>query len=174
MFPRYICWVWVHSRRSKSLIWEGTFSESVFEIIKKWRRRGRALNNSSGNLHSTLHCIALTRPKRFRKEINYILIHHNTLQSFVWSSIASMFPFWKLNVFICGFSTKVTCAFLFSETMEKWRFQRYIRHAKNGGPAGKFLSIRIPISDLRNSVVGMKLLRFSIPICSDRTLSGDR
>ena len=87
MFPRYICWVWVHSRRSKSLIWEGTFSESVFEIIKKWRRRGRALNNSSGNLHSTLHCIALTRPKRFRKEINYILIHHNTLQSFVWSSI---------------------------------------------------------------------------------------
>ena len=36
-------------------------------------------------------------------------------------------------------------------------------------PAGKFLSIGIPISDLRNSVVGMKSLRFSIPICSDRT-----
>jgi len=30
-----------------------------------------------------LHCIALTRTKRLRKEIKYILIHNNTLQSFV-------------------------------------------------------------------------------------------
>ena len=37
-----------------------------------------------------------------------------------------MFPFWKLNVFICGFSTKVSRAFLASVTMEKWRFQGYI------------------------------------------------
>ena len=38
-------------------------------------------------------------------------------------------------------------------------------------PAGKFLSIGIPISDLRNSDVGIKSLRFSIPICSDHTKS---
>ena len=45
------------------------------------------------------------------------------------------FPFWKLSIFICGFSTKVTHAFLASETKEKWRFQRYIGHAtlKKGG-----------------------------------------
>ena len=30
-----------------------------------------------------------------------------------------MFPIWKLNIFICGFSTKVTPAYLASETMEK-------------------------------------------------------
>ena len=39
------------------------------------------------------------------------------------------FLFWKLNIFICGFSTKVTCAFLASATMEKWRFRWYIGHA---------------------------------------------
>ena len=39
------------------------------------------------------------------------------------------FPFWKLNIFCCGFITKVTWAFLDSETMVKWRFQRYIGHA---------------------------------------------
>ena len=38
--------------------------------------------------HSTLHCIALTQTKRLRKEINYVLIHNNTLQSLVWSSVA--------------------------------------------------------------------------------------
>ena len=32
--------------------------------------------------------IALTQTKRLRKEINYVLIHNNTLQSVFWSSIA--------------------------------------------------------------------------------------
>ena len=68
--------------------------------------------------------IALTQTKRLSKK-NYILIHNNTLQSFVWSSIAlnihvSHFENW---LFFCGFS--VTYKFLASETMEKW-FQRYI------------------------------------------------
>ena len=75
---------------------------------------------SSGNLHSTLHCIALSQTKRLRKELKYILIHNNTLQSFVWSSIA-----FNIHVSHFGFSTKTTRAFLASETTEKWRFQRY-------------------------------------------------
>ena len=41
------------------------------------------ITSSSGNLHSTLHCIALTQTKRLRKEINYILIPNNTHRSFV-------------------------------------------------------------------------------------------
>ena len=36
----------------------------------------------------TLNCIAVTQTKRLRKEINYILIHNNTLKNFVWSNIA--------------------------------------------------------------------------------------
>ena len=35
-----------------------------------------------------LHCIALTQTKGLRKEINYVLIHNNTFQSLVWSSVA--------------------------------------------------------------------------------------
>ena len=68
-----------------------------------------------------LHCIALTQTKKVRKELKDILIYNNTLQSFVWSSIALKirFPFWTLNIFIFGFSTKVTRACLASETMEK-------------------------------------------------------
>ena len=81
---------------------------------------------SSGNLHSILHCIEITLTKRLRKEIKYILIHNNTLLSFVKYPC---FPFWKLISFICGFTTKVTRTFIASETMEKWRFQRYIGHA---------------------------------------------
>ena len=76
-----------------------------------------------------LHCIAFTQIKRLRKEIRYVLIHNSTLQSFVWSSIALNIHVWKLNIFIGGFTTKVTYAFLASETLEKWRFQRYIGHA---------------------------------------------
>ena len=41
------------------------------------------ITSSSGNLDSTLHCTALTQTKRLRKEFKYILIHNNTLQSFV-------------------------------------------------------------------------------------------
>ena len=80
------------------------------------------ITSSSGNLHSTLSmCIALAQTKRLRKELKDILIYNNTLQSFVWSSIALKirFPFWTLNIFIFGFSTKVTRACLASETMEK-------------------------------------------------------
>jgi len=46
------------------------------------------LPQAAGNLYSTLHCIALTQTKRLRKEIKYILIHNNILQSFVKPSIA--------------------------------------------------------------------------------------
>ena len=54
---------------------------------------------------------------------------HSSMLTRQEKGILAIFPFWKLNIFICGFSTKVTRAFLASETMEKWRFQRYIRHA---------------------------------------------
>ena len=37
------------------------------------------ITSSSGNLHSTLHCIALTQTKRLRIELKNILIHKNTL-----------------------------------------------------------------------------------------------
>ena len=67
---------------------------------------------SSGNLHSSLPCIALTQTKRLRKEINYILIHNNTLQSFVWSSIA-------LNIHVSHFENWLFI-FLFVVSLQKW------------------------------------------------------
>ena len=99
----------------------GTHGGGSFNITSTYISLPQAIYN----LHSTLHCIALTQTKRLRKEIKYILIYNNNLQSFVWSSIAlkihvSHFENWS---FICGFSTKVTRAFLAWETMEKWRFQ---------------------------------------------------
>ena len=56
------------------------------------------ITSSSGNLHSTLHWIALTQTERLRKELKFFLINNNTLWSFVWSSIIKYpcFPFWKL------------------------------------------------------------------------------
>ena len=35
------------------------------------------ITSSSGNLHSTLHYVALTQTKRLRKESKNILIHNN-------------------------------------------------------------------------------------------------
>ena len=74
--------------------------------------RGGSFNitSSSGNLHSTLHCIALTRTKRLRKKLKYILIHNNTLQSFVWASIA-------LNIHVSHFENRI---FLFVVFLQKW------------------------------------------------------
>ena len=79
---------------------------------------------SSGNLHSILHCIALTRTKRLRKEIKYILIH-NTLQSFGWSSIALNIhvSILKTECFYLWFLYKNDLRISCLETMEKWRFQ---------------------------------------------------
>ena len=64
------------------------------------------------------------------KELKFILIHKNVLQSshclMKYCIKQPCFPFWKQNIFICGFSTKVKFAhFLLHETMKKWRFQRY-------------------------------------------------
>ena len=61
------------------------------------------------NLHSTLHWIALTLNKRFRKELKYILIHNRALQSFVWSSIA-------LKIHISHFENWI---FLFEISLQK-------------------------------------------------------
>ena len=36
----------------------------------------------------------------------------------IWKLNDKFYEFWKLFIFICGFTTKVTCAFLNSETME--------------------------------------------------------
>ena len=49
-------------------------------------------------------------------DIISILIHNNTIQSFVWSSI-------EINILVS------LQEWLVLETMEKWRFQRYIGHA---------------------------------------------
>ena len=48
--------------------------------------------------------------------------HNSTVKNVVWSwmkEITMFFCFWKMIHFICGFSTKVTFAFLASATMEK-------------------------------------------------------
>ena len=76
-------------------------------------------------------CIALTQTKRLRKEIKYILIHNNTLQSFAWSSIA-------LNIHVSHFENWL---FSFMVSLQKWlmhfnyfrndadmKIARYIRH----------------------------------------------
>ena len=85
-----------------------------------------------GNLHSNQHCIALTQTKRLRKEKNifwFTTIYPSKLCLFKHCIKYPCFPIGKLIIFICGFSTKVTHAFLASETMDKWRFQRCIGHA---------------------------------------------
>ena len=76
-----------------------------------------------------------TRTKRLRKELKSILIHNNTLQSFVWSSIALKIHVFHFEnwIFFCGFSTKVTRAFLASETMEKVSKVHLTCHSVNGG-----------------------------------------
>jgi len=85
-----------------------------------------------GNLHSNQHCIALTQTKRLRKEKNifwFTTIYPSKLCLVEHCIKYPCFPIGKLIIFICGFSTKVTHAFLASETMDKWRFQRCIGHA---------------------------------------------
>ena len=83
--------------------------------------------------YSTLHCIALTQTQKLRKELKYIYwfttILFKALSDQLYYIKYPCFPFWKLIIFICVSSTKVTNAFLASETMEKWRFQRYIGQA---------------------------------------------
>ena len=82
----------------------GTHGGGSFNITSTYISLPQAIYN----LHSTLHCIALTQTKRLRKEIKYILIHNNTLQSFVlwvWSSIAiyihvSHFQNWIILFFV--------------------------------------------------------------------------
>ena len=48
--------------------------------------------------------------EHFILKVKY-LIYNSTLKSFKGSNELD-FSFWKLNIFNCGFSTKVTCAFL--------------------------------------------------------------
>jgi len=60
-------------------------------------------------LHLLAYCIALTQTKRLRKEIKYMLIH-NTLQRFIWSSIA-------LNIHVSHFENWI---FLFVVSLQKW------------------------------------------------------
>ena len=88
---------------------------------------------SSGNLLSTLHCIALFQTIRLRKAIKYTRVQKQYPSKLCLIKIAlnirPCFPFWKLIIFICGSSTKVTRAFLASETLENWRFQKCIWHA---------------------------------------------
>ena len=76
-----------------------------------------------------------TQTKRLRKELKSILIHNNTLQSFVWSSIALKIHVYHFEnwIFFCGFSTKVTRAFLASETMENVLKVHLTCHSVNGG-----------------------------------------
>ena len=67
------------------------------------------ITSSSGNLHSTLHCIALTQTKRLRKELKYILIHNNALQRNLSDQVLhknSMFPIWKTEYFYLWFLYK--------------------------------------------------------------------
>ena len=90
------------------------------------------ITSSSGNLHSTLHYIALTQTKRLRKKIKIYSDsqqYPSKLCLIKYCIKNPCFSFWKQNIIICGFSTKVTCAFLAPETMDKWRFLRYIGHA---------------------------------------------
>ena len=84
---------------------------NIASILLTWAKYYICLHfPSSGNLQSTLHCIALTQNKRLRKEIKYILIHNNTFQSFVWSTIA-------LKIHVSHFENWL---FLFVVSLQKW------------------------------------------------------
>ena len=76
-------------------------------------------------LHSTLHCIALHSPilkDSERKKLYYDSQQNPSKLCLIKYCIKyPCFPFWKLMIFICGFSAKVTHTFLASETTEKWR-----------------------------------------------------
>ena len=67
----------------------------------------------------TLHCIALPQTKRLRRLKIYSDSQQYPSKLCLINIKYSCFPFLKLIIFICGFSTKVTRAFLASETMEK-------------------------------------------------------
>ena len=61
-------------------------------------------------------------------DIISILIHNNTLQFFFLINIR--FPILKTVYFHLWLLTKInSCISIASETMEKWRFQRYYGHA---------------------------------------------
>ena len=82
-------------------------------------------------LKQYIFCIALHSPKLKIKKRNKIYSDSQQNPSMLGLIKCCIkypcFPFRKLIIFICGFSTKVTRAFLASETMEKWRFQGYIQ-----------------------------------------------
>jgi len=88
---------------------------------------------SSGNLHSTLHCIALTQTKRLRKEIDIYSDSHQYASKLCLIKYCikyPCFPFWKVIIlFVVSLQKWLIWTFLASERMEKWRFQRYIGHA---------------------------------------------
>ena len=90
-----------------------------------------------GNGIFILHCIALTQTKRLRKELKYILIHNNTLQSFVWSSITlnihvSHFENWLfLFVILCKSDLRISC-FRNDREMKISKVHRTC-HSINGG-----------------------------------------
>ena len=72
-----------------------------------------------------LHCIALHSPilkDSERKKLYYDSQQNPSKLCLIKYCIKyPCFPFWKLMIFICGFSEKVTHTFLASETTEKWR-----------------------------------------------------
>ena len=74
-------------------------------------------------LKQSIFCIALHSPKLKIKKRNKIYSDSQQNPSMLGLIKCCIkypcFPFRKLIIFICGFSTKVTRAFLASETMEK-------------------------------------------------------
>ena len=88
---------------------------------------------SSGNLHSTLHYIALNQTKRLKKKIKYILIHNNTLQSFVWLSIA-------LNILVSHFEDWI---FLFVVSLQWLEITHVFHFSKITSYRKKFFKISL-------------------------------
>ena len=76
---------------SYSYIYSGAYEGGRAPLLPSYPWADGSFNITSAWIYPSqafyiLHFIALHSPKL--KEMNYILIHNNTLQSFVWSSIA--------------------------------------------------------------------------------------
>ena len=102
-----------------------------------WKKKPRILDFGGStffislrftNLQTSFINIELIERFKVTADIILILIHNNILQSFVWSmQKISMFSILKTYYFDLWFLCKSdSCISISSETMEKWRFQRYI------------------------------------------------
>ena len=118
-------------KSEKFIFWFLMIYEEICCYIRIIYQGKRGVRGQGGLLSSLINIVSIERFKSdCRHHFNSDLQQYPSKLCLIKYCIKyPCFPFLKLIIFICGFSTKVTRSFLASETMDKWRFQRYIGHA---------------------------------------------